>query len=419
MTNQDQKRPGGDPGAQPPAGRPAIECGILVAGVLEEADRRSLRQAVARVGTRLASWHPELRFKLPIARLPESVRGGRVAIGSLVRLAAQEGRSRRWDLSIAVTAAELVGTGDGFCSAGLSRPLQAAAISLLPIDPATNPDSGTAEPDADQPEADLSDRLAQLMLHAITHLGGLTIAQDRGNHRSPIERVEDLDRSRTLDPEQIAKLDQSWREIADARLEEAGGVRMSRLRFAAAAIWINRRPLRAAVLAARPWQFPRRLSGLTLAAVSTAVILLLTAEAWDLGLSQSAGSLAMLWGVAMTLTTAEVVWRQRLFLRRSRSISELTVLTNASAIAIVAAGLLVTWLTLLILSLAISGSMHPGDLIQSWASSSIGDQPVGLGTHVQMATFVASVGLMIGGLGASFESQDYFQSVIFIDEEVG
>ena len=35
-----------------------------------------------------------------------------------------------------------------------------------------------------------------------------------------------------------------------------------------------------------------------------------------------------------------------------------------------------------------------------------------------MSAFVASVAILIGALGASFEEQHYFRHVIFVDEEI-
>jgi hypothetical protein len=104
----------------------------------------------------------------------------------------------------------------------------------------------------------------------------------------------DLDTMNHFSDEQLARQRLALKEIADQRLEESSQGRTNPVRFAFRAAWLNRRELAEAILAARSWQFPIRLSRLTIASVSTLVILLLTAEAWDLGLSQSAGRLLTL-----------------------------------------------------------------------------------------------------------------------------
>ncbi|MEO9592775.1 MAG: hypothetical protein ABJG45_14435, partial [Rhodopirellula bahusiensis] len=93
--------------------------------------------------------------------------------------------------------------------------------------------------------------------------------------------------------------------------------------------------------------------------------------------------------------------------------------TNLSAIGIVFAGMLVTWLALTAAALAIAILLFGPNLIAEWASSL--SQPaseIGWTERFQMSTFSASLGLMIGALGTSFESQHYFRHIIFVDEEI-
>ena len=102
-----------------------------------------------------------------------------------------------------------------------------------------------------------------------------------------LSRTQELDAMDELTDDQLSRQRIAFSEIADQRLEEQVGERASYPIFAIHAAWINRREIAEAIWGARPWQFPRRLSSLTIAAVSTIMLLFLTAEAWDLGLAQT------------------------------------------------------------------------------------------------------------------------------------
>jgi len=208
-------------------------------------------------------------------------------------------------------------------------------------------------------------------------------------------------------------------ESGTQRLEEQSGKSTASFTFVTGSAVINSREIWQAIIAARPWEFPWRLSGLTLAAVSTLVILLLTAESWDLALSQNMFSMSVLVLVSWLGTTGYVVSRQQLMLLNRNRSSEQIVVTNLSAIGIVFAGMLVTWLALAAAAMAIASLLFGPGLIASWASSLAQTAAqIDWTERLQMAFFSASLGLMIGALGTSFESQHYFRHIIFVDEEI-
>ncbi len=320
-----------------------------------------------------------------------------------------------WDIVFVVTAAELIGHYSSFCFAALSRPLDAAAFSMSLIDPQA---IGEEVAEATRVEQ-IAQRLSRLMLHALGHLSGLSQSDNHQNLMFPPAGAEDLDQMETLDAGQIEKQRTAIAEMADQRLEEGFGRNLSYPAFAVRAAWINRREILEAVWAARPWQFPRRLSRLTLAAVSTLAILFMTAEAWDLALSQDWMRVNLLTVCTLLLTTGYVIARQQLLLRRGRKRSEQTVVTSASALAIVLVGMATAWTTLLGIGLGIGWLLFRPHLIASWAASTgLLPAQVDFLEKLQMSCVSASLGLLIGALGASFESQHYFRHVIFVDEEI-
>lgn len=111
--------------------------------------------------------------------------------------------------------------------------------------------------------------------------------------------------------------------------------------------------------------------------------------------------------------------RQQLLIRRRREISEQTVVTSVAALGIVLFGMAVTWISLLMIGMSFGILLFRPALIAGWASSSGWSAgQIGLLAKLQMSCFSGSLGLLIGALGASFESQNYFRHVIFVDEEI-
>lgn len=397
------------------ASPPLIEIGIIVAGALDRVDERATEHAIAAATIFLRHHFPTFKFDLFTVRRPELVRSSVAQPSVLLRQAVQERDARHWDYSIVLTAADLDSYYTSHCLAALSRPLDAAVLSLSLIDPVA---VGESVEEASRVQR-IGHRLSRLMLHSLSHLSGLARSDDPTNLMSQPVDSRGLDAMDNLTLSQIEQQQLSFREVADQRLEETNRRRWNTTAFAIQASWINRREILEAILAAKPWQFPRRLSGLTLASVSTVVVLLMTAEAWDLALSQTWWGLALLTATAWVVTTMYVIVRQQLLMRNGHRVTEQTTVTAVSAIGIVFGGMMVTWFALIMIGAMVSSSLFGSDLVKSWAASSdLSSTEVGVLLKLKMCTLSASLGLLIGSLGASFESQHYFRHIIFVDEEV-
>lgn len=392
-----------------------VEIGVIVAGPLDEVDEAAVRLAIDQFGEFVESRFSDFRWHTSLSSRPESAASQRTAPSALLQQALEERDEQHWDFAFVITAAELESHYSNHCFAALSRPLDAAAFSLSLIDPRA---IGRSD-DPDVRIATIAHRLSRLMLHALGHLSGLRRDSDPNNLLSHPQSAEGLDAMEDLTDSQLQKQTAALSEIADQRLEEQPGKPSASVSFIARSAIINAREIGQAIVAARPWQFPRRLSGLTLASVSTLVVLLLTAEAWDLALSQNGFSMTVLILISWIGTTGYVVIRQQLFVPKRSRPSEQMVVTNLSAVGIVFAGMLLTWLVLAAAALAINSLLFGPSLIASWANSlEQSAAQIDLAERLQMAVFGASLGLMIGALGASFESQHYFRHIIFVDEEI-
>lgn len=395
-----------------------IEIGIIVAGELDAIDRAAVESAVDSTKQSLASRFGSggLEFRFETVHRSELLSGNRAEPSQLLRQAQSERDMKHWDFAFVVVAAELLGKySSESCYAALSRPLDAAVFSTSLIDPKVSGESNASEERIGR----ISSRLTVLMLHALGHLTGLPQSEEPTDLMYHPNSVSDLDGMIEIGDDRRDRQLAAFAEIADQRLEESHLYSGGSVGFALRAAWINRQEIWEALWAARPWQFPRRLSGLTIASVSTLLVLMMTAEAWDLALSQSILSVVSLTVLVAIATTLFVAVRQQLLIRRHRVQSEQNVVTSVSAIAIVMIGMATTWAALVALGLTVAMLLFSSDLIAGWAASSeMSSVEAGFGCRLLMSCFSSTLGILIGALGASFESQNYFQHVIFVDEEL-
>ncbi len=255
-----------------------VEIGLIVAGPLDLVDEAAIRLAMDQFTEFVESRFPNFRWHIVSSRRPESATSKRTAPSVLLKQAMDERDAHHWDFVFVVTAAELESYYSSRCFAALSRPLDAAVFSLSLIDPRAIGQTV----DMEERVAKIGHRMSRLMLNAVGHLSGLARSSDPNNLLFHPATATELDLMNDLSDSQIEKQNAALMEIADQRLEEHTGDPSPAISFTARSAAINVREIGQAIFAARPWEFPRRLSGLTLASVSTLVILLLTAESWDL-----------------------------------------------------------------------------------------------------------------------------------------
>lgn len=391
--------------------RPRIDIGLVVAGSLDEVDAQAVTEARAALRTELQEIFPHLEWRLSLVRREEAVSSPRVEPVELFDLGVEERDAGRWDFVMILTPADLVTHHKPFGFAVVSRVLDLAVISMQRIDPhASDPDA----PEAERVSA-VKRRLRTLLVHALGDLVGLEHSESAGNPMVVPDSLEVLDSAEQLDSAQREIARARLQQIADVRLEEAEPRKRKAPTFYPRAAWINRAEIAEGVWKARPWQFPIRLTKLTAAAISAMVVLLMTAETWELASHQPAGRLAALLTGTLALTTLYVARRQRLLVQRpAHATSEQIVTTNVSALLIVLVGLTTMTLVLFGASLAAGLLLFPESVASSWTTLS---EP-SLTDHLEVAVFITTVALVIGALGASFEGYYHFRHVTFVDEEL-
>jgi hypothetical protein len=228
-----------------------------------------------------------------------------------------------------------------------------------------------------------------------------------------LARMAGLDAAVATDAREAGALRAALQRIADARIEERA--RRGRIAFHLAALGENWRPVLGSIARLRPWTMPLRLGRLTAAAVSVLLLLMMTAEAWELGVAQSPARVAALSMLVLCATSAYVLRRQRLLrIRAFRGLTEQLVVMRVAISAAIVLGLLSTYLALFAFSFGAGLALFPDRVATHW--SGIDPPRMDWAHYALMAGFVSAIGVIMGALGASFEPQRRLKEWATIDE---
>ena len=390
-----------------------LELGWLIVSKLDKAHLKAVIRGRNLMLERVREEFGQFEWHMPIVKRIRPIQNVPEEPSVLLREGITEREIQRWDYTFVVTSTDLKSYYRPYARAVPSRAVNVAVLSLARL----SSDKATVEHDIPKLSKQLAERVSALCMHLLGDLNGLSHDDDITSFMYQPVVIGDLDRMKSYSQDQREQLMDELIEVADIRLEERPQSQKSRtLPFYLKGSWIGRHDIFSAVVQANPWEFPFRLNRLTTAAISAMLILLVTAEAWDLGTSQSTPFILCFPLVVLVGTSIYILTRQKLLLRRPRrTLTEQTVITNVSISIVVVLGMSTTYLMLFLLTLLLSGTVFHHMIIQSWAVSLSGQ--IKVQHYLMMASFVASFGILIGALGSSFEGQEYFRHITYVDEE--
>ena len=386
----------------------------MQAGPLDELHREAFKEARRRVAAQLRREVPRFAWSFPLVQRRDlGAPDGTAEPVALLDAGATERRLAGWDFALVVTAADLHARHRPFALATPSQALDTAALSLARLDPGVRDRKLPPE----QRRETLARRLAALALHAFGHLNGLAHTAAPTAVMHPPRSPADLDTPLAFTDANRAEMEAELADVADPRMEEETALeRLGDAAFAARTLVVNWADVADTVVQTRPWRFPFQLSKLTTAAFSTLIVLVMTAEAWDLGTRQPAALIAALSLGAMLSTSGYLVRKQGLLgARHGPARSEQRIVQAASVLLSLVLGMATTYGLLFGTTLALAALFFDAEIMAGWTASLGAD--VGERHVLVFAGFVASIGLAVGALGGSFEDQTYFRHVAYVDEE--
>ncbi len=391
---------------------PAIVVGWVLTGLFDEVDRAAIRLARSDVLRRLEEAFPAFEWRMPVVRRAELGQARRVEPVELLDAGVIERDANEWDFVFVVTAADLQSYFRPYALGAPAQSIDCAVLSTARLDP----EMTEGDLPRDERIALLAHRIGALALHLFGHLNDAPHSEHPEDFMYEFRTVTDLDGMTRFSDETRKVLAEALAEAADLRIEEERGVPRGAFRFYLQTLTERREEIFSAVVQVRPWRFPFQFSKLTTAAVSTLIALMISAEAWDLGMSQPAAHVAALSVLALFGTSWYLIHKQNLILHRhARRLTEQHAVTALSVVFAIVLGMLTTYVLLFLTTVALGQTLFTSDVIAEWATSLHGE--VGMAHYLSFAAFVAALGISIGALGASFEEQGYFRHVAYVDEE--
>jgi len=389
--------------------RQPIEIGWLLVKPLDKPDREATREAARDCREYLAATFPGFDWQVTLVGPRDFGILRQASIVATLEQGALERDVRGWDFVCVITGADLETHYKSFAFGATARSLSAAVLSTFRIDPEFS-ETETTETDRSRK---MAGRIRSLFLEELALLNGAPRSESMRDLGIP----EALDRGEGYDERQVDALAEALDPVADVRVEERSAEPIPTFRFYVSTVLANPRAIFGAVRQANPWLLPIRLSRLTAAAFSALVILMITAEVWELGLTRSASAVAVTSLLSWLGTTAYVIQRQLRGLRRSGlRLIEHTVQNRVATTIVIGIGMAVAYSLLFATSMLLGYALFDSELLASWAPSL--SDGVTLGARAAFAATVAAIGLVVGALGASFERQDYFRHVAEVDEEL-
>ncbi|MCX7567728.1 hypothetical protein OS189_15385 [Sulfitobacter sp. F26169L] len=264
----------------------------------------------------------------------------------------------------------------------------------------------------DQPDREKSARrLAGLLLHSFGHLVSLKHECDPANAMYPLEGVEDLDQMGQMTAAQQERMFRMLPLEANERSTRDG-----KLEFIFQTLFRNAGAIARAVVRANPFRLLTRMPTMLAAALSVIIVLLFSAETWDVAHAVTVPQIAFFSVVSLAVAVF-VLYRAFAFdtlLSRDRRITESSVIT-------IAATFLSLLLTLMVMFTFFGGIMYlailtvfPQQLMESWPGA--GEATTAL-DHLKLSLFLAAMGVLAGSLGGRSDSRDLVRGVLFILED--
>jgi hypothetical protein len=165
----------------------------------------------------------------------------------------------------------------------------------------------------------------------------------------------------------------------------------------------------------RPWSFPLRLRRLTTAAGSALAVLIMTAESWEVAANLSAATAVAVSLVAVVTTSTYLIRVQNLVAFRKGPLREQRAVSDAGTVVAVGAGMAVTYACVFALAWLLAVALFGDTLVASWVGAAGAETT---SVRIRLAALAASLSVVIGALGASFEPYGYFRHVTQIDDEI-
>lgn len=256
---------------------------------------------------------------------------------------------------------------------------------------------------------------ATLLLHLLGHVLGARHGDADGGVMEPFEFDPSREDVPRFDGDVRRHLERIGRSVPEEEVTRRGTLR--RLSFHALSAARNPRQVGRALVHSRAPLIPLSLPSLTTAAVTPTLILVFSAETWDVGINLDAPTAAMFAVVSVLAAALHLLFVLNLVYPRKRRqvLTEHMALVNVTVFLILVFAIVGLFALVAGLMLVIELFVFPQNLMENWPSLE-NPPPVGLVDLVRTAGFISTIGVLSGALAGGLENRTVVRHLaLFLD----
>ena len=314
-----------------------------------------------------------------------------------------------YDLLVVVTDVQVVSSRDRFVP-GLASPLSRVAV----VSTRNLRNAPRGEPRRPLDDAAVRWNAATLLLHLVGHLLGARHRDADGGAMEPFEFRPERRSVPPVDTDVERRLRRIAAEIPATERRPRG--RLGRVAFHLRSAAANPRRIAAALVDSRAPLLPLSLPKLSTAAVTPTLVIVFSAESWDVGFNLD-NLTAVLFAAASVLTAAVyLLFALNLSFPRDhhRVVTEHTALVNVTVFLVLLLAMIGLFTLVGTTMLVIELVVFPPDLMSNWPS--LEDPSVGFVDLLRTSVFISTIGVLSGALAGGLENRTVVRHLtLFLD----
>jgi predicted Zn-dependent protease len=314
-----------------------------------------------------------------------------------------------YDLVVVVTDVPLVSNRERFVP-GLASPLSRVAV----VSTGNLRSSPRGEPQRPLDRPAVRWNAATLLIHLVGHVLGARHRDADGGVMDPFR----FDPERTSVPPIDADVGTALRRLAGeipATETQPRGT-LARVAFHARSAVRNPRPILRALVDSRAPLLPLSLPTLSTAAVAPTLVIVFSAESWDVGFHMSNLTAGLFAAASVLVAAVYLLFSQNLSFPRKRHeiVTEHTALVNVTVFLVLVLAMLglfgLVWGIMLVVELVV----FPPNLMSNWPS--LEEPTVGFVDLVRTGAFISTIGVLSGALAGGLEDRTIVSHLaLFLD----
>lgn len=165
------------------------------------------------------------------------------------------------------------------------------------------------------------------------------------------------------------------------------------------------------------FRFPLSLPKLTTTALTPTLVIIFSAESWDVALHLSNATAALFAGVSILAAAGHLMFVQNLFFprRRRQALTEHMALMNVIVFTILIGAMIGLFVLVASVMLIIEFVVFPPQLMADWPS--LEDPTVGVIDRIRTAAFIATLGMLSGALAGGLENRMILRHLALFNTE--